>query len=47
MPPKGLFRLKCFIPGYNFVRADNPNNTKSGGVCIYYHIYLSMKVTGI
>ena len=24
------------IVGYTLVRADNPNNTKRGGVCIYY-----------
>ena len=23
------------LPGYNLVRADNPINTKRGGVCIY------------
>ena len=24
------------FPGYNLIRADNPNNIKRGGVCIYY-----------
>ena len=24
------------LPGYNLIRADNPNNIKRGGVCIYY-----------
>ena len=23
------------IPGYNYLRADHPSNTKRGGVCIY------------
>ena len=29
------------------VRADNPTNTKRGGVCIYYHHSLPLKVTDI
>ena len=32
------------LPGYNLVRADNPSNTKRGGVCIYYHNSLPLKV---
>ena len=24
------------LNGYNLLRADHPNNTKQGGVCIYY-----------
>ena len=24
------------FPGYNLIRADNPNNIKRGGVCIYH-----------
>ena len=24
------------FPGYNLIRADNPNNIKRGEVCIYY-----------
>ena len=24
------------IDGYDLVRADHPNNTKRGGVCVYY-----------
>ena len=32
------------LPGYNLVRADNPTNTKRGGVCIYYHNSLPLKV---
>ena len=35
------------LPGYNLVRADNPTNTKRGGVCIYYHNSLPLKVIGI
>ena len=31
-------------PEYNLVRADNPTNTKRGGVCIYYHNSLHLKV---
>ena len=32
------------LPAYNLVRADNPTNTKRGGVCIYYHNSLPLKV---
>ena len=35
------------LPGYNLVRADNPTNTKRGGVCIYYHNFLPLKVIDI
>ena len=35
------------LPGYNLVRADNPTNTKRGGVCIYYHNSLPLKVIDI
>ena len=35
------------LPGYNLVRADNPTNTKKGGVCIYYHNSLPLKVVEI
>ena len=31
------------VPGYTLVRTDNPNNTKSGGVCIYYPNSLPLK----
>ena len=24
------------LPGYNVVRADNPNNIKRDGVCVYF-----------
>ena len=24
------------LPGYNLVTADNPNNAKRGGVCVYF-----------
>ena len=29
---------------YNLVRADHPNNTKRGGVCIYYKESLPVKI---
>ena len=32
------------LPGYNLVRTDNPTNTKRGGVRIYYHNSLPLKV---
>ena len=32
---------------YTLVRADNPTNTKRGGVCIYYHNSLPLKVIDI
>ena len=32
------------LPGYNLVRADSPTNTRRGGVCIYYHNSLPLKV---
>ena len=35
------------LPGYNLVRTDNPTNTKRGGVCIYYHNSLPLKVNDI
>ena len=35
------------IPGYTLVCADNPNNTKKGGVCIYYLNSLPLKVLDI
>ena len=35
------------LPGYNLVRADNPTNTKRGGVCIYDDNSLPVKVIGI
>ena len=35
------------LPGYNLVGADNPINTKRGGVCIYYHNSLPLKVIDI
>ena len=28
------------IDGYSLLRADHPNNTKRGGFCMYYKIYL-------
>ena len=35
------------LPGYNLVRAVNPTNIKRGGVCIYYHNSLPLKVNDI
>ena len=35
------------LPGYKLVRADNPTNTKRGGVWIYYHNSLPLKVIEI
>ena len=32
------------LPGYNLIRADNPNNIKRGRVCIYYRETLPVKV---
>ena len=31
-----VFFSSLKIDGYNLVRADHPNNTKRGGVCVYY-----------
>ena len=35
------------LPGYNLVHADDPANTKRGGVSIYYHESLPLKVIDI
>ena len=35
------------ITGYNLVRSDHPANTKRGGVCLYYKIYLPLRVLDI
>ena len=35
------------FPGYNLIRADNPNKTKRGGVCIYYREALPVKVINV
>ena len=35
------------LPGYNLVHADNLTNTKRGGVCIYYHNSLPLKLIDI
>ena len=32
------------FPGYNLIRADNPNNIKRGGVCIYYRDSIPVKI---
>ena len=32
------------IQGYNLVRIDHPDNTKQGGVCIYYKESLPVRV---
>ena len=31
-----VFFSSLKIDGYDLVRADHPNNTKRGGVCVYY-----------
>ena len=35
------------IQGYDLVRADHPDNTKRGGVCIYYKESLPVRVTNL
>ena len=35
------------VPGYTLVSAGNPNNTKRGGVCIYYLNSLLLKVLDV
>ena len=35
------------IDGYNLVRADHPNDTKRGGVCIYYKESLPIRVINL
>ena len=35
------------IQGYNLVRADHPDNTKRGGVCIYYKESLPVRVINL
>ena len=35
------------FPGYNLIRADNPNNIKRGGVCIYYRETLPVKIINV
>ena len=32
------------IPGCNLVRCDHSTNTKCGDVCVYYKLYLPLKV---
>ena len=32
------------IPGYNLGQCDHSSNTKRGGVCLYYKLYLLLKV---
>ena len=32
------------LEGYELIRADHPNNTKRGGVCIYYKEHLPLKI---
>ena len=32
------------IEGYNLLRADQPDDTKRGGVCIYYKESLPVKI---
>ena len=35
------------IQGYNLVRADHPDNTKRGGICIYYKESLPVRVINL
>ena len=35
------------IDGYNLIRADHPNNTKRGGICIYYKDSLPVRVISL
>ena len=35
------------FPGYNLIRADNPNNIKRGGVCILYRETLPVKIINV
>ena len=35
------------IQGYNLVRTDHPDNTKRGGVCIYYKESLPIRVINL
>ena len=36
--------VQLIFPGYNLIRADNPNNIKRGSVCIYHRDSLPVKV---
>ena len=35
------------ISGYSLVRSDHPSNNKPGGVCVYYKIFLPLRVFDI
>ena len=35
------------LEGYNLIRSDNPSNTNSGGVCIYYKESLAVCLVDI
>ena len=35
------------IPGYSYVRADHPSNTKRGGVLLYYKSFLPIKLIDV
>ena len=35
------------FPGYNLIRAHNPNNIKRGGVCIFYRETLPVKIINL
>ena len=41
------YDYQLFLPGYNLIRADNPSNIKRGGVYIYYHETLPVKVINV
>ena len=38
---------QLIFPGYNLIRADNPSNIKTGGVCIYYRDSLPVKIINL
>ena len=41
-PPSDNNNLE--ISGHTLVRSDHPSNNKRGGVCIYYKIFLPLRI---
>ena len=39
--------VNLVISRYNLIRSDHPSNTKRGRVCLYYKIYLPLRVLNI
>ena len=35
------------LDGYNLIKANHTNNTRTGGVCIYYKEFLVIKVLDV